>query len=358
MIDKEATHGLSCPNCGGMVPIPEGQAVVRCPYCELRSFVRGERGLRRYQVPCQATRAGALDALRKFLSGNWAIARDASRQAQLEEAFLVYLPFWTVWSRAAAWAFGQKKVGSGDNQRYEPREVRVVQEMAWNGAACDVGEFGVSQVPLTDQALAPFEPEALHSAGMVFEPAGSFSEAKSTAEGQFQDQVRRKAGLDRLSQLFVRFFRRRSGLVYYPLWVLRYLYRGRHYQVVVDGSSGKVLFGKAPGNTAYRAAVLVAGMALGAMVAIDIPALLLSGSSDSEGAGGAALAVFVVGLGIMGAAYRAFRYGEQFEYRSGPKPGGRQKKSLEDLQGQFKMLPPALTQLKVKDLEQWIDRLS
>jgi hypothetical protein len=228
--------------------------------------------------------------------------------------------------------------------------------MTWNGAACDVGEFGVNQVPLNDGALEPFAPEALHSSGMVFEPAGSFSEAKSTAENQFEGQVRRKARLDRLSQLFVRFFRRRYGLVYYPLWVLRYLYRGRAFQVVVDGSTGKVLYGKAPGNTMYRAAALVAGMALGAILAIDLPALILAAGGDSEGAGGFALVLFLVGLGIMGAAYRAFRYGEQYEFRSGPKT--KVKKTLEDLENPIKMLPIDLTDLKVKDLEQWIDRLS
>ena len=358
MSEKESTQGLNCPNCGGMVPIPEGQAIVRCPYCELRSFVRGERGVRRYQVPQQAARESALDALGKFLSGNWAIARDVSRRAQLEEAFLVYLPFWTGWSRAAAWAFGQERGGSGDRARYEPREVRVVQEMTWNGAACDVGEFGVSQVPLGDGSLEPFAPDALHNSGMVFEPAGSFSDAKSTAENQFEGQVRRKASLDRLSQLFVRFFRRRYGLVYYPLWVMRYLYRGRAFQVVVDGSTGRVLYGKAPGNTLYRAAVLVAGMALGALLAVDIPALILSQASDSDGAGGFAIVMFLVGLGIMGAAYRAFRYGEQYEYRSGPKSAANVNKTLEDIENPLKVLPIELTNLKVKDLEQWIDRLS
>jgi hypothetical protein len=123
------------------------------------------------------------------------------------------------------------------------------------------------------------------------------------------------------------------------LWVLRYLYRGRAFQVVVDGSTGKVLYGKAPGNTLYRAAVLVAGMALGAVLVIDIPALILSQASDSDGATGIAVALFVVGLGIMGAAYRAFRYGEQYEYRSGPKSLTKGKKSLEDAQNPLKMLP-------------------
>ena len=66
MTEKDSLHGLSCPNCGGMVPIPEGQAIVHCPFCEQRSFVRGERGLRRYQVAQRVDRDKAFAGLRQF----------------------------------------------------------------------------------------------------------------------------------------------------------------------------------------------------------------------------------------------------------------------------------------------------
>ena len=62
----EATHGLNCPNCGGVVPIPGGQVIVACPYCDMRSFVKGERGIQRYQVPHRVDRkqaAGSSDVL-------------------------------------------------------------------------------------------------------------------------------------------------------------------------------------------------------------------------------------------------------------------------------------------------------
>ncbi len=358
MSEKDSLHGLTCPKCGGVVPIPEGQAIVRCPYCEMRSLVRGERGLRRYQVPQLAGRQEAVKALQGFLKSNWAIARDARARAQLSEAFLVFLPFWAVWGRVAAWAFGQKKVGSGDNSHYEPREVRLVQEMSWNGAACDVGEFGVGRAPIGDQELEAFDPQALHSAGMVFEPLGSFSDARSAAENQFQEQVRRAAKLDRISQLFVRFFRRRYGLVYFPLWVLRYLYRGRSFQVVVDGHSGRVLYGKAPGNTLYRAAVLVAGMALGAFVAVDASAFFIAASnSSSEGnLYGLALIAFLAGIVIMVVAYRRFRYGEQYEFRD--------KAASETAMGSgFDVLHTGLSSIELGpinlgEMEKWIDRLS
>jgi len=343
MTEKDSLHGLSCPNCGGMVSIPEGQAIVKCPYCEQRSFVRGERGLRRYQVAQRIDREQATAGLRQFLTGHRAIASDVPKKARLTEIFVAYLPFWAVWAKVLGWVFGEKRVGSGDNKRYEPREIKIAQEMHWNGAACDVGEFGVDSLPLTTQQMEPFDPEELHARGMVFEPLGSQSDAQTTADNEFETTVRGKANLDRVAQVFTRLIHRRFGLVYYPLWVLRYLYKGRAFQVVVDGYTGKVLYGKAPGSTLYRAVVLVGGMILGAFLAIDLSsgAFALAFQMEDDGvfvllAIGAGL--FVTGLGIMVAAYRKFRYGEIFEYRAHRK----QKPKGEGLFKQFSDVTSAL----------------
>ena len=316
----EAAHGLACPNCGGVVPIPEGQVIVHCPYCDLRSLVRGERGLQRYQVPRRLDREKAGATLQQFLSSSRAIASGASRETQLVEIFTAYIPFWASWARVVGWVLGEKKVGSGDDARYEPREIKITEEMNWNGVACDVGEFGVEAVPLLDQTLDPFDADTLHATGLVFEPVGSLSDAKANAELEFKGHVQDKAKLDRISQVFTRFLRHRMGLVYYPLWVLRYLYRGRSFQVVVDGYSGKVLYGKAPGSTLYRAVVLVGGMALGAVLAVDGSALSfwIATQSDGDGAGAfffGGLALLGLGFGLMLTAYRRFRYGEHYEFR-------------------------------------------
>lgn len=351
MSEKEHSLGLSCPRCGGMVPIPEGQAIVLCPYCDLRSMVRGERGVRRYQVPQRVDRQRATQTLRSFFSAHRAIAADAARQARLQEAFLVYLPFWASWARVLGWVFGQKRERQGDNTVYKPREIKFSQDVNWNGAACDVGEFGVEAIALTDQPLEPFNPGALHASGMVFEPVGSASQALESAQEEFSARVHKAAKLDRVAQVFIRFISQRFGLVYYPLWVLRYLYRQRAFQVVVDGYSGQVLFGKAPGNTLYRAAVLIGGMALGALLAIDGSALAfaLGANANSDDGSGfliAGLVALVAGFGLMGAAYRSFRYGEQFEYRR-HNPGA--------ALGTFR---PGEVIASIEDLEKWISRLS
>jgi hypothetical protein len=295
------------------------------------------------------TREQAIQAMQGFLSEKKAIARDAASKGILTEAFIVYLPFWASWARVLGWIFGQERVRHNDRTDYRPKEVRLAQDFSWSGAACDVGEFGVQTIPLTGQTLEPFDPESLHAKGMVFEPVGSVSDAQAAAQADFKDRIDRAAALDRVSQVFVRSIRQRFGLIYYPLWVLRYTYRGRAYQVVVDGYSGLVLYGKAPGNTLYRAAVLVGGTALGAFMLVDLSAAAFAIAFNMEGDGVGVfivggLAAIVIGFGLMATAYRKFRYGEQFEYRrDGPKA------SMDWLQ-----VGKSIAQMG--DFQQWINR--
>jgi hypothetical protein len=247
------------------------------------------------------------------------VARNASTQAEVQETFLAYLPFWSSWTRVLGWVFGQEEVGSGDDKRLEPREIKIAQEMNWNGIALDAGEFGVQRISLTGRELGAFNADELHSSGMVFEPVGSMSEAKEQAKKDFQNRVRAMADLDRVAQTFLRYSHERFGLVYYPLWVIRYLYRGRSFQVVVDGQTGEVLYGKAPGSTLFRAAALVGGMALGAVVGIDGTALAayLGLNSEDDGIGFMLAGGFIAlatGFGMMTWAYNSFRFGEQYEY--------------------------------------------
>ena len=107
------------------------------------------------------------------------------------------------------------------------------------------------------------------------------------------------ADLDRVAQVFTRLVHRRFGLVYYPLWVLRYLYRDRAFQVVVDGYTGKVLYGKAPGSTLYRALVLIGGMIAGAFLSIDVSSAFFTMAFGMEGDGDGVFALFAhIGAGI------------------------------------------------------------
>lgn len=310
-----AITGLNCPNCGGQLTVPEGQRVVACPFCQMRSLVAGERGVYRYQVARRVTREQALGALTGFY---WGInkAPDLRAKARLHEMFPIYLPYWHARVQMAGWLFGKVLKGSDKHKRLEPVEVRIAEEMVWDDAACDVSEFGVQAVRVGEDALQPYDPEALRAEGMVFEPVESAPASHEQARRYFEKQARQKKTLNQKS--FEKFYhlREQLSLVFYPLWVARYAYRGRIYQAVVDGVRPRVLYGKAPGNIFYRAAMLVLGMALGNCILVNgtLAALAIVanwGSSNDDNPLWLVAIPLAIGLGLIYLGYRAFRFGDE-----------------------------------------------
>lgn len=305
---RERSAGLICPNCSGVVPVAEGARIVRCPYCSQHSLVQGERGIQRWQVQRRVEREQAQQAMQGFFSGAKK-ARDLRAKAQITEMFLAYLPFWRVDATVAGWRFGRVK--SGDESK--PAEKEVLKSMYWNDAALDVTEFGVHRVTVFREHLQPFDSQALHAEAMVFEPAESPTEARAEAEAYFRYRAQQEASLSSTYYEEIHVLHPHFSLVYYPVWIGRYEYRNRHYQVVVDGVNGKVMYGKAPGNHLYRAGMLVLAMAAGNFILVNGTALAGFLTSDSDDGAGLLLLPILLGIGLIIAGYRAFRYGEEVE---------------------------------------------
>lgn len=311
----DKTTGLTCPECSGVVPLKEGDRIVNCPYCGVFAMVKGDHGIRRWQVSRQIERDEALKDVKGFFSGIKK-ARDLKKEAQITEMFLVYLPYWRVQADVAGWRFGRKKV---DKDSTKPVEAEVLEQMHWNDAALDVSEYGVHQVMLSKDLLEPYDSEALHAEALVFEPTESHTDARGEAHGNFVYRGRSKQSLTKTYFEKFHFLHEHLSIVYYPLWVARYSYHKRHYQVVVDGVNGNVLYGKAPGNIFYRAGALVAGLAAGNFILVNgTIAMGMAVANSDEGDG--ALIVFlpiIIGIALIIAGYRAFRYGEEVEQIEG-----------------------------------------
>ncbi len=312
MTDNQS-KGLTCPACARTVPIPEGARLVTCPSCQQRLFVQGDRGVRRWQLRRLITRDQAQQTVLNFFNG-MNKAADLKRKAEIKEVFLAYLPFWRVLAMVAGWRLGRVR---RDKDSTKPVEVEVLEEMQWNDAAVDVSEFGVNHVPITGQHFEPFDQDQLSAEGMVFEVAESPTDAVTEADTYFQQVARSKKSLS--STYLEKFYllRQRLSVVYYPLWVARYEYRNRSYQVVVDGVNNKILYGKAPGNILYRAGMLVGGMAVGNLLLVHGTAFafqVMAFSHNSKNNGWAVLLIPPV-LGILAIinGYRLFRYGEEVE---------------------------------------------
>lgn len=263
MREKQVIHGLNCPGCGGALEIEEGRILVNCPFCGTASLLGGEKGILHFQVRSTVRRTQVLNATRRFFH-RWDHDPDLEQEAIIQESFVVYLPYWRVSMQAAAWLFG-RQVGEDTDT---PIEKAIVQDLVWTGAAYDAGQFGLQELKhVQGRHLEPFDREALGRRALVFEPDRPPARAVKQAEHAFRENARRQAGLTGTRFQHFQFVGRRLSLIHYPLWVVRYTFRGRSYRVVLDGE--QVVYGQAPGNPTWRAAILVLTTFAGATLPLD-----------------------------------------------------------------------------------------
>ncbi len=312
--------GLNCASCAGSVDVQEGLTNVVCRYCGTPQAVVGRRGVVRLMVLNTLEREQARDVVRQWFRRG--IRKDPAlkKEARYQEAFLAWFPFVRARLDVVGWVLGirEKKVKRGNTWKTlrEPVEREIERAVDLTMPAADMAEFGVHRIDLAGDEVQPLDDELLRSRGMVFRPSRSLEETAAELSEREIARIQLANRLDRVTFSWLASIRRRVALVYYPLWVVRYGFRGRTYQVLIDAEDGSLAYGKAPGNHFYRAFSLVGACAAACFVGTT---LLQNAGSFLRSENG------LMGLGMIGLAmagivywgYSQFRHGGVVEEGSG-----------------------------------------
>ncbi len=309
---RRVLTGLTCASCGGSVDVTEGLTNITCRYCRTPQAVIGSRGIVRVMVLNRLDRAAASETVRRWFRRG--IRKDPAlrQEARHQEAFLAWFPFVRARLGAVGWVLGirekRRKRGNRWETVREPVEREVEREVDLTMAAADMAEFGVHRVDLSGDEVKPLDEALLRGRGMVFRPNRSLEEAAKDLTENAVAEIQRVNRLDRVTFSWLASVRRRVALVYYPLWVVRYDFRGRTYQVLVDAEDGSLAYGKAPGNHFYRAFSLVSACAGACFVGTTI--LQHAGAFLRSDNG-------IIGLGVIGLVLAGLVYWGYSQFRHG-----------------------------------------
>ncbi|WP_300167260.1 hypothetical protein [Methanofollis sp.] len=244
-------------------------------------------------------RAEAVEVLRDW----W---QDGPKARGLEkEGFVIgctayHVPFWsTTWEITV-----YVDVSLEDTFRRSPVKVVSTQSLASTDAACDAGTFEVSFLPdLRGEAVS-------QTRGLVRELDATVPESESLARQKTMIEKSVAGMIDekhRNSPRHINARLRECTLISYPLWLVRYSYGDRTYQATIDGVTGEVLAGTAPGDLRTRCCTGV-----GVFLVCAVGATVWLWILRHLGWGGALMLgswVFLFCLGIVGWKYSFLRYG-------------------------------------------------
>jgi hypothetical protein len=320
--------GLSCPACGGALGIDEGESTVICSYCNSTLYVEGDKGVTTIAFREKVPRDAAMSSSQNWWKHGWK-ARDLKTTGKVNEVYPIYLPFWKTTTMVAGWICGyeeRRRTDSKGNVTTErvPKEVMVLQDYVFSEIACDPGDLGIrtlknfsGETGFTDFEMIP-----------TFEATTSKDDAATKAKNDALAKARSGARVPHVTFERLHVFPKALTMIYYPVWVVRYNYRDRMYMDTVDGVTGQVLSGRAPGDPMFQSLAVTAGSFFGGLAAVA--GILLGQFIDD-------MRISLVGIGaglvILYLAYRFFRHGSEI------------------VQGEFKEKKPLLRGSGLKQLK-------
>lgn len=317
------TH-LECPSCGGALTLSEGERIVPCRYCGRKHLVLVPGAAPRYVVSLvmnqDEARATAQAALQRL-----GVPRLLREHARFQDVLLCYVPFYESTAIRLGTFFMKERIEKprpmtdgrpddwavghwSEEPPVEKEDTKVIeQDAVLVGPACELPELGADRIRLADLrrgatkvALEAFDLVALQSRAVVFWP--SKPPERFTDEATWR--IRTRGDL-------TTYVEQRVKVLFYPVWQARYRYRGRLYDIAMDGVTGALLRGQAPLEPEGAVALAVSGLVLAAFcigrvvgleVAVHWP---LAGLGAS--AAGHAGSMLILGLGTVIGCILAWR---------------------------------------------------
>ncbi|HJJ35955.1 MAG TPA: hypothetical protein O0X27_02135 [Methanocorpusculum sp.] len=268
MTGEKLLIGLTCPSCGGQITLEEGEALVCCQYCGSYFSLDAEEGIGKVIYKAEKTRDAAIASVKEWM-GKGGKAKDLATTAVISEVSSAYLPFWRLIGRGKACVCGYTEHHDKDGTHREPHEALINREYIHSHIACDAGDLGIRTIKVPAQAKAV-------AAETVDVPVFAVTVSKADGYQNAYNGIISQAIADGARRMKATTFTkgfcipRGFTLVYYPFYILRYEYKGRNYLATVDGITGKVVSGRAPGNAGRQSWFAACSAISGALAGVGI----------------------------------------------------------------------------------------
>ncbi|QSZ66167.1 hypothetical protein RJ40_00960 [Methanofollis aquaemaris] len=243
----EQEETVSCPHCGGPLISEKFPDPALCDAC----LSEIEQTTRSLLFTRTITGDLAIEAVRAWWGGilmTWNL-RD---RAQVTDCQLKYFPFWKLTAHLTGFVKGYKT----ESEVNVPVEESVDDDFVWTEIACDASDLGIYYLRNLDGETGPYDVGAF--TGRVPEVIVPRTDAVSEGIAGLEYGVLMHSEIPTITEHELHFSDCENTLLIYPFWIVRYAYAGRTYFATVDGVTGDIIAGRAPGSLFWRICAFVA----------------------------------------------------------------------------------------------------
>jgi hypothetical protein len=241
-------ENIRCSHCGAPVEFKPGELIATCKYCGYTTVI--ETGapfkfehsllLNKYDL------AQADKLIQGWMRSGFMKPGDLARKSKITEKNLVYLPFWVVSVEA-------KTRYKGVFERISPpivKEGKIEKEYNWLVLAREASGFPTREYDVPLEGKIPYDFRKIEGFAKVLNSEIDREEALDLTKQQIEAHHRYllKQDVDKVIEIYTELNVKQAVYLHAPVWFVKYEYKDKTYQLILDGAAGMALKGDIPSS--------------------------------------------------------------------------------------------------------------
>lgn len=239
-------QSIRCSHCSGPVDFKPGEIIATCKYCGFTTVIQTGKAftfehsliLNKYN---QTTIEGIIES---WMQGGFLKPGDLVRKSKLVEKNLIYLPFWLVSAQV-------KSIYKGIFERITPaviKEGTIEKEYDWLVLAREASGFPTREYVVPLEGKIPYDFRKIEEFAKLLNSEISREGALNLARQQIDAHHRYllQQDVDRIVEMKTDLDLKQMVYLHAPIWFIKYEYKGKRYQLIIDGATGNALKGDIP----------------------------------------------------------------------------------------------------------------
>jgi hypothetical protein len=237
---------IKCSHCGAPIPFQAGEIIATCKYCGYtvvietgQAFTFEHSMLTNRYDPAQIE-----EPIRDWMREGFLKPSDLAKKSKIKEKNLTYVPFWVVSTKA-------ESAYQGIFERMAPavtKEGQIEKEYDWLVLARKATEFPTREYNVPLAGKIPFDFRKVEAFAQVLNSEIDRDEAVELAKQQIEENHRYliQQDVDKIIEIKTKMDVRQVVYLHSPIWFVKYEYKGKDYQLLIDGATGTEIKGDIP----------------------------------------------------------------------------------------------------------------
>lgn len=237
---------LSCPHCGAPISFVPGEIIATCRYCGFTVVIQTGRAFT-YEHSMLVNKFDPIqieEPIKNWMRSGFLKPSDLVKKAKIIDKTLIYLPFWVV-------TVDVETVFKGIFERIAPPNVKeghFNRKYDWLVLARKATDFPTREYDIPLEGKIPYDFTKIEDFAKTLNSEIDKDEAIQHAKQEIEEHHRYLASqdVDKIIEIKNEINVKQTVYLHAPIWFTKYEYKGKLYQLLLDGATGSAIKGDIP----------------------------------------------------------------------------------------------------------------